>query len=344
MDEPTAALTPNEVDRLFAIVRRLRDSGVAIVFVSHRLEEVFAICDRITVLRDGEKVGERVTAETTINEVIRMMVGRSLSAYYQRDAVHAIGKPVLEVKNLSRTMKFRDINLTVHAGEILGIAGLVGAGRTDVARALFGALDVDSGSVQLDGKPLRIRDPRDAMAQGVVYLPEDRQHHALLMPMSVMHNATLATLGRFAPRGWVREKGERVATQEYVERMRIVLRTMDQPVRELSGGNQQKVALSKWLMARPRVMLLDEPTRGVDVGAKAEIYRLITELAAQGMAIVMISSELPEILGLSDRILVMREGRIAAEFRRNAVTAEQIMAAATGTAKGTATSQTVKEA
>jgi len=330
MDEPTASLTPNEVNRLFAIVRRLRSQGVAIVFVSHRLEEVLEICDRITVLRDGEVVGELETAETNVNEIIRLMVGRSLSSFYNKETSAPAGEVVLEVEGLTRAMKFEGISFQVRAGEIVGVAGLVGAGRTDVARAIFGTLDIDSGQVRLLGKPVRISHPRQALANGLIYLPEDRQHHGLLMPMSVTHNTTLSTLSVFTSGGWIRGARERRATSEYVQNLRIVLRSIDQPVRELSGGNQQKVVLSKWLLAKPRLMLLDEPTRGIDVGAKSEIYKLITELASQGIAILMISSELPEILGLSDRVLVMREGRIAAEFSRDEATAEAIMAAATG--------------
>ncbi len=330
MDEPTAALTPNEVADLFAIMRKLRDQGTAIVFISHRLEEIFEICDRITVLRDGELVGVRTPAQTSVDEIIRMMVGRPLSALFEKGDGHQIGAPVLEVKNLSRTMKFANISFEVRAGEIVGMAGLVGSGRTDVARAIFGELDIDSGSILLDGREVRIRSAREAMGKGIIYLPEDRQHHGLLMPMSVTQNMTLSVLEQLSRRGWLRDQVERTTTREYVDRLRIVLRDIGQPVRELSGGNQQKVVISKWLMARPRVMILDEPTRGIDIGAKSEVHRLMGELASQGMAILMISSELPEILAMSDRILVMREGRITGAFTKAEATAERIMAAATG--------------
>lgn len=330
MDEPTAALTPNEVKDLFAITRKLRDQGTAIVFVSHRLEEVFEICDRITVLRDGELVGVRKTGEVSIDEIIRMMVGRPLSVLFEKGNSHRIGEPMLEVSHLSRIMKFEDISFEVRSGEIVGVAGLVGSGRTEVARALFGTLDIDSGSVRLNGKEAKIKNPGQAMAMGLIYLPEDRQHHGLLMPMDVTLNMTLSILGRIAPGGWLREKSEREITREYVDKLRIMLRRLDQPVRELSGGNQQKVVISKWLLTQPKVMILDEPTRGIDIGAKAEVHRLMGDLAAQGMAILMISSELPEILAMSDRILVMREGRITGEFSKSEATAEGIMAAATG--------------
>jgi rhamnose transport system ATP-binding protein len=330
MDEPTAALTPNEVDDLFTIIRKMRDQGTAIVFISHRLEEIFDICDRITVLRDGELVGVRKPKETNVDEIIHMMVGRPLSALFEKGEGHQVGKPMLEVENLSRTMKFEDISFEVRAGEIVGVAGLIGSGRTEVARALFGTLDIDKGTVRLDGKEVKIKHPRQALSLGLIYLPEDRQHHGLLMPMSVTENTTLTIVDQLARGGWVQERIEREITEEYVDKLRIALRSISQPVKELSGGNQQKVVLSKWLLTKPKVMILDEPTRGIDIGAKSEVHRLMGELATQGIAILMISSELPEILAMSDRILVMREGRITAHFTKNEATAERIMAAATG--------------
>lgn len=330
MDEPTSALTPNEVERLFTIMRRLRAQGVAIVFISHRLDEVFAISDRISVMRDGEMVGQRTPATTSTDEIIQLMVGRPLMALFERPASYRVGDPVLEVRSLSLRGRFENISFTVRAGEIVGLAGLVGAGRTDVGQALFGVTPAERGTITIGGVPRRISSPRDAMRYGLVYVPEDRQHHGLLMPMSVLHNVTLPTLERFASGGWLREQTERQSTQEYVQRLRIVLRHVEQPVRELSGGNQQKAVLSKWLLTRPKVIILDEPTRGIDIGAKAEVHRLMGELAAQGMAILMISSEMPEILAMSDRVLVMRDGRLVAEFQRAELSAEQIMAAATG--------------
>lgn len=330
MDEPTAALTPNEVKELFAIMRKLRDQGTAIVFVSHRLDEVFEICDRITVLRDGELIGVRNKDETNVDEIIRMMVGRPLSALYERGAKSTVGDTLLEVQGLSRNRKFYDISFDVKAGEIVGLAGLVGSGRTEVARALFGTLDIDQGIVRFAGKQVHIHHPRQALAEGVIYLPEDRQHHGLVMPMSVTENTTLPILGQLANWGWLRNQNERKITQDYVEKLRIVLRNINQPVRELSGGNQQKVVISKWLLSKPRVMILDEPTRGIDIGAKSEVHHLMGELAAQGMGILMISSELPEVLAMSDRILVMKEGRITGRFTKAEATAEKIMAAATG--------------
>lgn len=330
MDEPTAALTPGEVEDLFAIIRRLRDQGAAIVFISHRFEEIFALCDRITVLRDGEIVGERQVKETTVDEIIRLMVGRPLSVLFEHAEQRQIGRPLLEVSNLSRQKKFENISLEVRAGEIVGLAGLVGSGRSEVARALFGALGIDQGTVRIGGQQVRIRQPRDVMSRGLIYLPEDRQHQGLLMPMSVSQNATLAVLQTLARRGWLRDRLERAATLEYVDKLHIVLQDVGQSVRELSGGNQQKVVLSKWLMSKPKIMILDEPTRGIDIGAKTEVHRLMGGLASEGMAILMISSELPEILAMSDRIYVMREGRITGHFTRAQATAETIMAAATG--------------
>jgi ABC-type sugar transport system ATPase subunit len=308
----------------------MRDQGAAIVFISHRLEEIFQICDRITVLRDGELVGMRKPEESSIDGIIRMMVGRPLSALFEKGNGHEVGVPMLEVEGLSRNMKFEDISFQVRAGEIVGIAGLVGSGRTEVARALFGALDIDQGIVRLQGKEVKINHPRQALALGLIYLPEDRQHHGLLMPMSVTHNMTLTILSRLAKGGWIRDRSERAITRTYVDNLRINLRDINQPVRELSGGNQQKVVLSKWLMVQPKVMILDEPTRGIDIGAKSEVHRLMGDLANQGIAILMISSELPEILAMSDRIIVMREGRITGLFDKSEATAERIMAAATG--------------
>ncbi len=330
MDEPTASLTPSEVAHLLANMRRLRDQGVAIVFISHRLEEVFEICDRVSVLRDGELIGERDIKTTTVDEVIRLMVGRPLSTLFEKPSSTEYGQPLLEVKGLSRARKFADITLDVRAGEVVGLAGLVGAGRTDVGRALFGLLETDSGEVRLDGKPFNVRSPREAMAHGLVYVPEDRQHHGLLMPMTISQNMTLSILERLSLRGWLRDQTERAVSQDYVQKLHIVLRHVGQAVRELSGGNQQKVVLSKWLLTHPKVLILDEPTRGIDIGAKAEVHRLMGELAAQGLAILMISSELPEVLAMSDRIVVMREGRIVARLEKNDATQERIIAAATG--------------
>jgi ABC-type sugar transport system ATPase subunit/ribose/xylose/arabinose/galactoside ABC-type transport system permease subunit len=329
MDEPTAALTPEEVGDLFRIVRRLRDQGTAIVFISHRLDEVFSISDRITVLRDGHCIGTREVAQTSKEEIIRMMVGRELGELFDKPQTQ-IGEARLRVENLSSEGRFADISFEVRRGEILGVAGLVGAGRTDVAQAIFGIHPTSNGQVTLDGKPLSINSPRQAIDQGIAYVPEDRAHHGLLLPMSIATNTTMAQLNKVSKFGWLFGKQERSIAEEWKSKLRTRLRDVSQPAKELSGGNQQKVVLSKWLLTEPQVLLLDEPTRGIDVGAKSEVHHLMGELAKQGKSILMISSDLPEVLAMSDRIIVMREGRITGRFERSEATQERIMQAATG--------------
>ncbi len=329
LDETTASLTPKETESLFKIVRGLRDQGCAIAFVSHRLDEVFSICDRITVLRDGSKVGERKPSDTSVQEIISLMVGRELASSPLASLITPSANPILELRGLSLAGRFRDVSLQLRAGEIVAMAGLVGAGRTDVARTIFGIDAASGGAIHLDGKPVRIRSPRHATTLGIALVPEDRQHHGLLMPLSVQSNATLAALKRISP-FWLRRNSERARTDEYVASLGIRLRATSQAVKELSGGNQQKVVLAKWLLTQPKVLILDEPTRGVDVGAKAEVHRLMRELAAQGMAILMISSDLPEVLAMGNRILVMREGRLVAEFGPGEADSERVMLAATG--------------
>ncbi|HWP39626.1 MAG TPA: sugar ABC transporter ATP-binding protein, partial [Tepidisphaeraceae bacterium] len=330
MDEPTASLTPREVDRLFGIVRQLKASGVAIVFISHRLPEVFDVSDRITVLRDGRCIGTKLASQTTTDEIVHMMVGRPLQALYER--THAtVGQPLLQVENLTRAGDFHSVSLCVRCGEIVGLAGLVGAGRTQLAEAIFGLRKIDSGLVRINGRPLPVGSPRQAMQHGLAYVPEDRQHNGLLLPMSVSANTSLADLGQVSRLGWISRRRERRLAETWRRRLAIRLREVDQPVRELSGGNQQKVVLSKWLATGPKVLIVDEPTRGIDVGAKAEVHHVLAELARQGHAILMISSDLPEVLAMSDRVLVMREGRIAAELTRSQATQHAVMAAATGT-------------
>ncbi|MBI3923618.1 MAG: ATP-binding cassette domain-containing protein [Armatimonadetes bacterium] len=329
MDEPTAALTPQEVRELFLIINRLKGQGVALVFISHRLGEVLEISDRITVLRDGELVGTRLKSETSKDEILKMMVGRPLSALFEKDRT-TIGAPLLRVVNLSRRGRFSDISFEVHGGEIVGLAGLVGAGRTEVAQSIFGLSPPESGAVWVAGKEARLRSPGQALGLGLAYVPEDRQQHGLLLPFAVFSNISLPVLRRLSPKGWLRPGVEREQAEKCRADLDIHLRDVDQPARELSGGNQQKVVLSKWLLTDPRVLILDEPTRGIDIGAKAEVHRLMSQLAQQGKAILMISSDLPEILAMSDRILVMREGRLTGEFERSEATQERIMAAATG--------------
>ena len=329
MDEPTAALTPSEVRDLFAIVDRLRSNGAAIVFISHRLEEVLQIADRVTVLRDGQQVATMPRSEASAEKMVQLMVGRPLSVLFDR-GMRNIGDPCLEIRGLSRGRVFQDIDLEVRHGEIVGLAGLVGAGRSEVARAIFGIDRPDKGTIHLEGKELKVRSARQAVRLGLAFVPEDRATHGLIAPMTIQHNVTLTILREVSAAGWTRDNREKVVTQEYESRLLIRMSGVKQLVRELSGGNQQKVVLAKWLATQPKVLILDEPTRGIDVGAKAEVHRLMGELAGQGLAILMISSELPEVLAMSDRILVMRGGRIAGRFAREEATQEKIMAAAAG--------------
>ncbi len=329
MDEPTSSLTLREVADLFALVRQLRAAGTAVVFISHRLEELFALADRVTTLRDGAYVGTRAMANVTSEELIRMMVGRSLGELFPKQAVPT-GDVVLEVDGLGVAGSFADVSFQLHCGEILGMAGLIGAGRTNVARALFGTEPATSGTIRLDGRTVTIRNPDSALALGIGYVPEDRKEHGLVLEMSIGSNITLPVLGKFARWGWLNSRREHQTAEAAAQRLEVKMTTVDQQAGQLSGGNQQKVVLAKWLEAAPRVLILDEPTRGIDVGTKAAVHRLMGTLAAQGMAILMISSELPEVLGMSDHILVMREGRITGRFSRAAATQEGIMAAATG--------------
>ena len=332
MDEPTAALTPGEVADLFRIMRQVKAKGAAVVFISHRLEEVFEIGDRITVLRDGAMVGTVLPRETDRDEIIRLMVGREITTLYEKTGVPA-GEVRLQVEDLTLPGRFSAVSFTVRSGEIVGLAGLVGAGRTEVAESIFGIRLGVRGTVRVGGEIVTIRSPQKALKAGLAYVPEDRQRHGLLLPVSIAQNITLPQLRRFARRGWMQSKRERTAAHDITSKLHLrAARDMNQPVGELSGGNQQKVSLAKWLLTQPRVLILDEPTRGIDIGAKAEVHRLMGELAAQGIAILMISSDLPEVLALSDRVLVMREGRLTGEFSRDEATQENIMAAATGQA------------
>ena len=327
MDEPTSSLTQHEVEELFTIVRQLRASGTAIVFISHRLEELFALADRVTTLRDGAYVGTRAMADVTTDDLIRMMVGRSLDELFPKQAVEA-GAVVLEVKGLGVIGSFSDVSFELRRGEILGMAGLIGAGRTNVARALFGTEPATSGTIMLDGKIVTIRSPDAAMALGIGYVPEDRKEHGLVLAMSIADNITLPVISTFARGGWLDASREHQAAAAGSKQLEVKMSSVAQQAGQLSGGNQQKVVLAKWLGTHPRVLILDEPTRGIDVGTKAAVHALMSSLAAQGMAILMISSELPEILGMSDRILVMREGRLTGHFSRAEATQEQLMAAA----------------
>ncbi|PIE35413.1 D-xylose ABC transporter ATP-binding protein [candidate division KSB3 bacterium] len=327
MDEPTSTLTLRETEDLFRIVRQLREAGTAIIFISHRLEELFEIADRVSVLRDGQYVGTKNIDDITEDELIQMMVGRTLDDMFLKE--HAeITDVVLKVENLRKDGLFRDISFELHRGEILGLAGLVGARRTEVARAIFGVEPADGGTIQVEGNAVTIHDPKDAMALGVAYIPEDRQQHGLVLPMNLTHNITLPILEHFTTHSWLNQDAERTTAQEFAHRLEVRAAGLWQNAQELSGGNQQKIVLGKWLATEPKILILDEPTHGIDVGTKATIHQLMSHLASQGMAVLMISSELPEIIGMSDRILVMHEGRLTGEFQRGEATQEDIMAAA----------------
>jgi rhamnose transport system ATP-binding protein len=330
MDEPTASLTRTEVELLFAVIRDLRRHGVAIIYISHRLEEIFAVGDRLTVLRDGQSVGTHWVGEINEAGLIRLMVGREVSTIYP-PALNAPGAPILSLDNVGCAASgVHGITLDVRGGEILGLAGLVGAGRTELARILFGITPADSGTILLGGQPARIHSPSQAIELGIAYLPEDRRRHGVILEMSVAANMSLAILSRLFPGSWLRLDAERELTRKYIEDLSIKTRSPQAPAGTLSGGNQQKVALARWLAAQPKVLILDEPTQGVDIGAKAEIHKLIRRLAAQGLAVLMISSDLPEVLGMSSRIAVMRQGGVAAILDGAVATDHAVMAAALG--------------
>ena len=329
MDEPTAALSGVEVERLFGVARALRDRGSAIMFISHRFDEVFGLSDRITVMRDGAFISEHATGDVTTAEIVRAMVGRDVDQLFPKQEAR-IGEPVVTVEGLTRQGVFHDVSFEVRAGEIVGLAGLVGAGRTEVARALFGIDRYDAGSVTVNGKPLARRDPMAAITAGIGFVPEDRRKQGLVMDMSVSRNTTLTlrrTLSRF---GLVSARREREAAADWSQRLQVKTGSQELAVATLSGGNQQKVVLAKWLATDPTFLIVDEPTRGIDVGTKSEVHRLISDLAGRGIAVLMISSELPEVLGMADRVLVMHEGRLTATLDRADATAERVMHAATG--------------
>jgi rhamnose transport system ATP-binding protein len=329
MDEPTAALSAREVEKLFTITRQLRQRGVAILFVSHRLEEVFALSDRITIMRDGAHVITAPTSTFTSDDIIRHMVGRELTALFPKGEAE-IGEVILDVQNLTREGVFRDISFQLRRGEILGFAGLVGAGRTEVARVLFGIDRADAGEIRIDNKPVQISSPNTAMRHGLAYVPEDRRQQGLVMDFSISANMTLPILQQFSRLGIVKRSSEREIATDYSQQLQVRSAGIQQPVKALSGGNQQKVVLAKWLITKPSILILDEPTRGVDVGAKAEVHRIISDLASKGLAIILISSELPEVLAMSDRVLVMHEGRLTGVFDRAEANQENVMFAATG--------------
>ncbi|MCO6451527.1 MAG: sugar ABC transporter ATP-binding protein [Caldilineales bacterium] len=343
LDEPTSALSESEVDTLFGVIQELKLNNIGIIFISHRLEEVLHLCDRVTVLRDGRHVGDLEVRGATKDDLIRMMVGRSLETYFHQDdpevsrAIASSEDIVLEVRNLSRkgaaqnptAEVLHNVSIGLRQGEILGLAGLIGAGRTELARCIFGADSFESGEIFLEGKPVTIRSPQDAISLGIGLLPEDRKEQGLILTMAVRQNMSLVNLDAFTRLGLVGEREEGRTVQDYIDRFQIRTPGMDRRVVNLSGGNQQKVVISKWLMVSPKILIMDEPTRGIDVGAKSEIYDLMHQLAARGISIIMISSEFPELLAMCDRIVCMTEGRVTETLAHDEATLEKIMHACT---------------
>jgi rhamnose transport system ATP-binding protein len=330
MDEPTAALSGVEVERLFAVARSLRDEGRAILFISHRFDEVFDLCDTVTVMRDGAYIATSPIESTTVEEIVRQMVGRDVTTLFPKLEAE-IGHDVLVVDGLTRPGVFSDVSFTVRSGEIVALAGLVGAGRSEIARAIFGVDSYSAGTVTLDGAQLRRNDPAAAMRAGLALVPEDRRQQGLVLESTVARNATDAIRRTLAKFGLITDALENASARIWASRLEVKTSALDTEVGTLSGGNQQKVVLAKWLATDPKVLIIDEPTRGIDVGTKAEVHRLLSELAQQGLAILMISSELPEVLGMADRVLVVHEGRITADVPRAEATAESVMFAATHT-------------
>ncbi|MFP7270920.1 sugar ABC transporter ATP-binding protein [Bacillus safensis] len=329
MDEPTAALTEREIEKLFQVIESLKKEGVSIVYISHRMEEIFAICDRITIMRDGKTVDTKAIPETNFHEVVKKMVGRELTDRYP-ERTPSTGDIVLEVKQATRKGQFQDISFSVKAGEIVGVAGLMGAGRTEMMRSLFGLDPLAQGEIWVHGKKAVIKKPSDAVKLGIGFITEDRKDEGLMLDASIRENIGLPNLKSFSPKGLIDKKTEQDFVDLLIKRLTIKTASSDISARSLSGGNQQKVVIAKWIGIQPKVLILDEPTRGVDVGAKREIYQLMNELTDRGVAILMVSSELPEILGMSDRVLVIHEGTISGELDKTEATQERIMTLATG--------------
>ncbi len=329
MDEPTSALTLREVEDLYKIVRQLRKDGKAIIFISHKFEEIFEICDYFTVLRDGKYIGEGKVADHSIDDIVTMMVGRSLDQMYPKSNA-GFGEEILKVENLGSDGVFKDISFNLRKGEILGFFGLVGAGRTEVMRAIFGIDKITSGKITLRGKNYKPRFAGDAMKEQIAYVPEDRQNQGVILEMSIARNITLPQINNLSAGGVINSKLEKEVSVEYGSMMEIKAAGWNVDADTLSGGNQQKVVLAKWLATKPEVLILDEPTKGIDVATKAAVHKFVSDLASQGLAVVMVSSELPEILGMSDRIIVMHEGEMTAEFSRDEADSDKIIRAATG--------------
>jgi len=330
MDEPTSALGEDEVENLFQVIQTLKAQSIGVIFITHRLEEIFRVADRVVVLRDGARVGGMPIQEATPEQIIQLMVGRDVGDLFQKKKAE-IGAPLLEVRGLTRRGVVENVSFTLRRGEILGFAGLVGAGRTETVRMIFGADPKDAGEIFIDGKPVMIESPRDALAAGIGFVPEDRSNYGLVLSLSVLENIVLPSLNRHTRLGVLLDRMGLLRTaQEFVNKLNIRVAHLRQKAMFLSGGNQQKTVVAKWLALRPRILIMDEPTRGIDVGAKAEIHALMSQLAQEGVGIIMVSSELPEILGMSDRILVMSEGKVAAILDREEATQELIMAYASG--------------
>jgi ribose transport system ATP-binding protein len=329
MDEPTAALTEREIEKLFEVINALRKEGVSIVYISHRMEEIFAICDRITVMRDGKTVDTKVISETNFDDVVRKMVGRELTDRFP-ERNPSVGKTMLEVKNATRNGVFENVSFSVKSGEVVGVSGLMGAGRTEIMRALFGLDKLDSGEIWLDGKKAAIKNPYEAVKYGIGFITEDRKTEGLVLDFSIRDNMALPNLTSFSKKGFIDDKTENEFVDLLIKRLQIKTQSGETNAKDLSGGNQQKVVIAKWIGIGPKVLILDEPTRGVDVGAKREIYQLMNELTDRGVAIIMVSSELPEVIGMSDRILVVHEGKISGELAKSEATQEKIMTFATG--------------
>ncbi|MBM7702502.1 sugar ABC transporter ATP-binding protein [Metabacillus iocasae] len=329
MDEPTAALTEREIEKLFDVIHTLRKEGVSIVYISHRMEEIFAICDRITVMRDGRTVDTKAIPDTSFDEVVRKMVGRELTDRFPARNPSP-GEIILEVKHATRFGAFEDVSFSVKAGEIVGVSGLMGAGRTEIMRTLFGLDKLDAGDILINGKRVSIKNPGEAVRLGIGFITEDRKTEGLVLDFSIRDNIALPNLTSFSKNGLIDNKTEQEFVELLIKRLQIKTESSETNAKNLSGGNQQKVVIAKWIGIGPKVLILDEPTRGVDVGAKREIYQLMNELTDRGVAIIMVSSELPEVLGMSDRILVVHEGKISGELMKSEATQEKIMTFATG--------------
>ena len=328
MDEPTSSLTDRETEILFRVMSSFKEQGISIIFISHRLEEVFEIADRITVLRDGEAIGTAPVADLDVDQVVRMMVGRDVGELYPKDDIEQLGV-ILEASDVEDGRELRPVSVTLNKGEILGIAGLAGAGRTALAETLFGVRSAVKGQIKIGGKTVRIQHPGQAIRLGLGFVPEDRKLQGLFLNMAVRENVVISALPEVSRFSFVNFSQAEKLAREYIDKLKIRTPSVKQLVRNLSGGNQQKVIIARWLTLNPRILILDEPTRGIDVGTKAEIHALMNQLAKQGVAVMMVSSDLPEVLGVSDRILVMRTGRIVAEFTRQEATQDKIMHAAT---------------